>query len=129
MTLFLTVFVLFTISQNVDIAKDPNLYTHGLFHRFIRDDQYVTVATAVSLLTSALGLLFTAVPNEIFRLIVRDIFFNKMNTLIPFFYSVSAAAFFISLTALNYYSQRVIKTYESNFSRPQSRCGSRNDNF
>ncbi len=114
MTLFLTVFALFTISQNADMAKDPNLYVHGLFHKFMRDDRYITLATAISLLASALGLLLTAAPDEIFRLSIRGHVLNKVNTLIPVLYSISAATFFISLTSLSYYSQRVIKAYESN---------------
>lgn len=114
MTLFLTVFVLFTIYQNSDLGKDINLYNRGLFHKFIRDDQYITTSSAISLITSSLGLLFTAVPSEIYNFTIQGLQFNKINSLIPLLYSISAATFFISLTSLSYYSNRVITANESN---------------
>lgn len=113
MTLFLTVFLLFTISQNSDIAKDRNLYRQGLVHKYMRDDQYVARVAALSLSASALGLLLTAIPIEI-RLPIEGYLLNKMNTIIPFLYAVATASFVISLASLSYYSKRLITAYESN---------------
>lgn len=114
MTLFLTVFVLFTISQNADISKDANLYINGLFHKFIRDDLYITRTAAFSLLASALGLLLSAAPIELYSFSWQATEFNKLNTLIPLLFSFAAATFFISLTSLNYYARRVVTANESN---------------
>lgn len=114
MTLFLTVFVLFTISQNADIGKDSNLFTGGLFHKFIRDDQFITAASAIALLTASLGLLFATAPSEIYSWTIRGVIINKLNSLVPLLYSVATATFYISLTSLSYYSKRVIAVNESN---------------
>jgi hypothetical protein len=56
-TLYLSIFLLFTISQNIDLVRDPHLFRNGLTHRFFRVDQFLAFLAVVVLCISILNVI------------------------------------------------------------------------
>lgn len=110
-TLFLSVFVLFTISQNSLLTNDISLYRNGTAHKYMRDDRYVAMWSGVSLICVLLGLAFTSMPHEV--VLANSPLINKINGIIPFLYSIASAGFYVAISSLSYYSERALLSNEA----------------
>ncbi|MCB9460715.1 MAG: hypothetical protein H6670_13780 [Anaerolineaceae bacterium] len=112
-TLFLSVFILFTTAQNSSIVNDLNLYKTGNFHQYIRDDKYIIFISVCVLLLVFFGLGFSSVPQS-FEVLSTNILINKINLWIPLLYSLAFGGLTIILVSLNYFFKRIIVARESN---------------
>lgn len=111
LTLFLSIFILFTITQNSALSTDNNLYMSGQAHKYFKDDRFVAFVCGLSLFASLIGFLLTVFPSEV---IILSTNLNKVGILIPLAYSVAFAGLFICFSSLSYYSERVFVANESN---------------
>lgn len=64
-TLYLSIFLLFTVSQNVDLVKDPYLFRQGLTQRFFRVDQLLAFLAVAVLCVSILSVILLNVSSPV----------------------------------------------------------------
>lgn len=111
LTLFLTVFVLFTISQSTSLSIDKNLFKTGLLHKYFRDDKYISFVSTLALIATIAGVAMTAFPGDIF---LSSLVLNKLNFWIPLLYGIAFGGLVICFGSLSYYARRVMVANESN---------------
>ena len=65
LALFLSVFILFTVSQNAELIKDIYLFREGITFRFFRVDKYLAVLAFVDLLICLISFMIITLPSSI----------------------------------------------------------------
>ena len=108
-TLYLSVFLLFTVSQNVELVKDPFLFREGLTHRFFRVDQLLaSLAVAVMCVSILNVILLNLSPPVSVSLLGRTFTLPDVSVIAPFLSAVGVTMLVDCFLALiQYYSRRV----------------------
>jgi hypothetical protein len=115
-TLFLTVFIMFTVSQNIDSIKNIQLFKEGAIHRFLRADRYVSRLALWSLLLSFVNDL--PVFAQISFVVFRKNYLVDLQSLRPIFLFASLILIVDSFLALiGYYFTRVELIFETELSK------------
>jgi hypothetical protein len=108
-TLFLSVFVLFTVSQNVDLVKDPYLFRRGLTHRFFRVDRLLALLPIAVVLLSVLNVVLLNLPAPLsLTLLGRAVSVADPSAFVPLLTALATTVLTDCFLALvRYYFQRV----------------------
>jgi len=108
-TLYLSVFLLFTVSQNVELVKDPFLFREGLTHRFFRVDQLLaSLAVAVMCVSILDVILLNLSPPVSVSLLGRTFTLPDVSVIAPFLSALGVTMLVDCFLALiQYYSRRV----------------------
>jgi len=108
-TLYLSVFLLFTVSQNVELVKDPFLFREGLTHRFFRVDQLLaSLAVAVMFVSILDVILLNLSPPVSVSLLGRTFTLPDVSVIAPFLSALGVTMLVDCFLALiQYYSRRV----------------------
>lgn len=112
-TLFLSVFLVFTVAQNSRLQKDTRLFDSGLLHKFERDDRLIAMVALVSLLLSILNVGILGIPVVLpiasFQIAgVYTFVFNKLSIVVPALASLSVATLTFCFLSLLYYLKRTM---------------------
>jgi hypothetical protein len=112
-TLFLSIFLVFTVAQSSKLQEDKRLFDSGLLHKFERDDRLIAVVALTSLLLSILNVVILGIPATFsitrWRVAGRYILtFNKLSLIIPTLTGLSIAALVFCFLALLYYLKRTM---------------------
>ena len=115
--LFLSVFILFTVSQNSEIIKDQYLFRKGLTHRFFRVDGFLTVLAVFSMLLCISVIMLLNVSSDI-KLLGFTVNLLNVQHVIPLL-SAMALTLLVDcfLSLLNYYFQRIRNVIETDLSK------------
>lgn len=108
-TLYLSIFLLFTVSQNIDLIKDPYYFRRGLTHRFLRVDQLLASLAVAALGVSILNIVLLNVSSPIsIPLPGRIVVITNVSVLAPFLTAVGLIILIDCFLALiQYYFRRV----------------------
>lgn len=111
-TLFITIFLVFTVAQNAGMLRDDYLFSEGLAHKYYRDDRFVSIVALVSLFGAIINVVMIAVPGlfEIPRITMWgfDFHINKFSVLIPLNLALSASGLALCFLSILYYFERVV---------------------
>lgn len=116
-TLFISVFVLFTVSQNSKFMKDNYLFKSGLAHRFFKIDKYLALLSIFPLFISVftLGLIYFPGEIKIFNLIIS---IPDLRIIIFALSLISVSILINCFTGLvRYYFERVRYVYEKRLNK------------
>jgi hypothetical protein len=84
-TLYLSIFILFTVSQNVELIRDPYLFRKGLTHRFFRVDRLLASFSIVVLCLSILNVVLLNLPSPVsFTVLGRTMSMQDTSAVVPF---------------------------------------------
>ena len=112
-TLFLSIFLVFTVAQSSKLQEDKRLFDSGLLHKFERDDRLIAMVALISLLLSILNIVILGIPAtfSITRWHIAGSYiltFNKLSLIIPTLTGLSIAALVFCFLALLYYLKRTM---------------------
>lgn len=108
-TLYLSIFLLFTISQNSDLVKDPYLFRKGLTHRFFRVDQLLAFLAVVVICISIINTIILNIPSPISLSLLGRTFTLPVVTAVAPFLSAAGVTILADcfLAFIRYYFRRV----------------------
>ncbi len=116
-TLFLSIFILFTVSQNAELIKDPYLFRKGLTHRFFRVDKLITSLAFIGFLISILTLVMINLPTTV-TIFGKSLIMPDAKIVVPIFSAVSISILVDCFLALiNYYLERVRYVFEKDLAK------------
>ncbi len=111
-TLFLSIFLVFTVAQNVEMIRDRFLFKEGLAHKYHRDDVFITKMALVSLFFGIVNsvILVAPVSLRIATISVGSVMFpvNKLNLFSPLLISLSVTGLATCFLSVLYYFERTI---------------------
>jgi len=111
-TLFLSIFLVFTVAQSAKLQEDVRLFDTGLLHKFERDDRLIAVVAIAGLVLSVLNvtLLGLPVPLDIavWSICGYVITLNKLSLISPLMTGLAIAALIYCFLALLYYLKRMM---------------------
>lgn len=118
-TLYLSIFLLFTVSQNMDSIKDPFLFRVGLTHRFFRVDQLLASLVVVVFCVSVLNVvLLNLSPPVSVSIVGRKFELPDVTIAAPFLSAVGLTVLVDCFLALiQYYFRRVRYVLEKDLTK------------
>ena len=109
-TLFLSLFLVFTVAQNARLQSDARLFDSGLLHKYARDDTLVALTALGSFLVSIVNIVLIHFPTEwpMGTTTIGSVVlvFNKISVVNPALAGIAAAAMSFCYLALLYYLRR-----------------------
>jgi len=111
-TLFLSIFVIFTVAQNTEMVRDIFLFKQGVVHKLFRDDLFITKTVIFSLLASLLSMIFLANPLS-FQIATISIagqtyLLNKLSLISPLLTAFAAGGLSLCFISILYYQKRTM---------------------
>ena len=108
-TLYISIFILFTVSQNADALKDPHLFREGLTHRFLRVDRILAFLTIIVVCISILNIVLLNAPSPIsLSLFGKTRTIQDVSIVVPVLSAIGITIFVDCFLALvQYYFRRV----------------------
>jgi hypothetical protein len=106
-TLYLSVFILFTVSQNAEVLKDNFLFRKGLTYRFFQVDKILASLSVYIILSSILNIVLINISSETIRIFLFTIKLPDLSIYIQIFSALIVTTLvdcFLSL--IRYYFQR-----------------------
>lgn len=111
-TLFLSIFLIFTVAQSSKLQEDSRLFDSGLLHKFERDDRLVAMVALLSLLLSVANVIVLGLPFpwEIANWSVANyaITLNKLSLISPLMTGLTVSALIFCFLSLLYYLKRMM---------------------
>lgn len=111
-TLFLSIFLVFTVAQNVEMARDKFLFEEGLAHKYHRDDVFISKVALLSLFLGIANTVLLVIPVSLqlvtFTLGGITISLNKLSLWSPLAVALSATGLAMCFLSILYYFERVI---------------------
>jgi hypothetical protein len=112
-TLFLSIFLVFTVAQSSKLQEDTRLFDSGLLHKFERDDRLIAMVALTSLLLSLLNVVILGIPAAfgIARWQIAGRYMltlNMLSLIIPALTGLSIATLAFCFLALLYYLKRTM---------------------
>jgi hypothetical protein len=111
-SLFLSVFLVFTVAQNVEMIKDEFLFKEGLVHKYHRDDVFVSSVAMLSLFLGIANTVLLVIPVSLhiatLTLGGMTISLNKLSLVSPLVIALSATGLAMCFLSILYYFQRAI---------------------
>jgi len=116
-TLYLGIFLLFTVSQNVNLIKDPLFFRQGLTQRFFRIDQLLA--------SLAVGVLCISILNVVLLDVVSSVTLPLFGKTLPLPYIIASLLTAVGVTILvdcflaliGYYFRRIRYTLETELAK------------
>lgn len=118
-TLYLSIFLLFTVSQNIDWIRNRRLFQEGLTHRFLRVDSFMTVLALIAFCLALTNVVLLAIANPVTLTIFgRTLSISNRSTIIAFL-SAGAVTVILDcfLTLTRYYFGRVRNMLETDMTK------------
>ncbi len=108
-TLYLSIFILFTVSQNVGLIEDPYLFRKGLTHRFFRVDKSVAALAIAVVCVSILDIVLLNAPHSVsLSFFGRSLTIQNVSVAAPILSAVGVTTLADCFLALvQYYFRRV----------------------
>jgi len=111
-TLFLSIFLVFTVAQSSKLQEDIRLFDSGMLHKFERDDRLVALVALTSLLLSILNVAVLGLPEPFdmatWRIGGYIITVNKLSLVSPLMTGLAIAALTFCFLSLLYYLKRTM---------------------
>ena len=111
-TLFLSVFLVFTVAQSAKLQEDIRLFDTGLLHKFEHDDRLVTVIAIVSLILSVLNVTLLGLPVSLdvtaWNMLGYTVTLNKLSLISPLITGLTIGALIYCFLVLLYYLKRMM---------------------
>jgi hypothetical protein len=112
-TLFLSIFLVFTVAQSARLQEDTQLFDSGLLHKFERDDRLIALVALVSLLFTLLNIAILGIP--VVLTVARwqitgayTLTLNKISLVVPLITMASVVALTFCFLSLRYYLKRIM---------------------
>lgn len=120
-TIFLSIFLVFTVAQSNRLQEDYRLFDNGLLHKFERDDRLVALVALSSLILSIFNVIIIALPKTWEILVLHfgsiiTITLNKISIIAPFITGLAVAGLVFSFLSLLYYLKRTMLITNRNMS-------------
>lgn len=118
-TLYLSIFILFTVSQNASIIEDEMIFRQGLTHRFFKIDRFLAILVIVAIILC----LATYVINELepsinMQILGRTIHISKISTITTISTSLSVTILVnCFLSVVRYYFKRTRHIFERDLTK------------
>lgn len=111
-TLFLSIFVVFTVAQNMRFFQDLFLFKEGLAHKYYRDDVFITRLGLISLAFSIVNTIVLLVPFSFefvtFSIAGFQVVLNKLSLISPLILSIGAVSLSLCFLSVLYFFERAI---------------------
>ncbi len=111
-TLFLSVFLVFTVAQSAKLQEDVRLFDTGLLHKFERDDRLITIVAIASLVLSVLNVTLLGLPVSLditaWNVLGYVITLNKLSLVSPPITGLTIGTLIYCFLALLYYLKRMM---------------------
>ena len=111
-TLFLSIFLIFTVAQSAKLQEDIRLFDTGLLHKFERDDRLIAVVAIASLVLSVLNVILLGLPVSLdvtaWRVLGYVVTLNKLSLISPVITGLMIGMLIYCFLALLYYLKRMM---------------------
>jgi energy-converting hydrogenase Eha subunit A len=111
-TLFISIFLVFTVAQNVGMLRDDYLFNEGLAHKYYRDDRFISVVALSSLLIGVAAAVILGVPSALELSLPAisgtRLHLNKFSVLLPILVAASGTGLTLCFLSILYYFERVV---------------------
>ncbi len=111
-TLFLSIFLVFTVAQSAKLQEDIRLFDIGLLHKFERDDRLITIVAIASLVLSVLNVTLLGLPVSLditaWNVLGYVITLNKLSLVSPLITGLTIGTLIYCFLALLYYLKRMM---------------------
>lgn len=111
-TLFLSIFLVFTVAQSAKLQEDVRLFDTGLLHKFERDDRLITIVAIASLVLSVLNVTLLGLPVSwnisAGRILGYAVTLNKLSLISPLITGLTIGLLIYCFLALLYYLKRMM---------------------
>lgn len=120
-TVFVSIFLIFTVTQNTILQKDIGLFKQGLLHRYRRDDRNVAILGVLVVGLVILNSIFLALPQSLARNLSMNIYGYELN-LYNFWGALTTSAIIVLLLdafigVVSYYLERSQDLVDRDFIR------------
>lgn len=111
-TLFLSIFLVFTVAQSSKLQEDSRLFDNGLLHKFERDDRLVAIVALISLVLSITNVVVLSLPMHwqiaSWTVTGYGITLNKLSLISPLMTGLTVATLVFCFLSLLYYLKRMM---------------------
>jgi hypothetical protein len=111
-TLFLSIFVVFTVAQNMRFFQDLFLFKEGLAHKYYRDDVFITQLALISLALNIINTIVLLVPLSFeivtFSIVGFQVVLNKLSFISPLILSIAAVSLSLCFLSVLYFFERAV---------------------